>query len=153
MSRNPYSPPEAPVSTPEEPLRERPKQIVWASWLLWASVLLGFLSLYVSDDLSRSMEDMDEEMQSYMRIFLIVFMAVSVAVYLWCIDRMRAGRNWARVVLLVFLLLGVTTELMPGEFERSALYIATRAIDMVLQVTAMVLMFKPPGSDWFSAQR
>jgi cell division protein FtsW (lipid II flippase) len=153
MSRNPYSPPEAPVGTPEEPLRERPKQVAWASWLLWASVLLGFVTLYVSDDVSRSMEEMDEEMRGLMRVFMIVFMAVTVAIYLWCIDRMRAGRNWARVVLLAFLLLGITSDLMPGEFEESAAYIGLRAIDLVLQVAAMVLMFRAPGSEWFRPHR
>jgi hypothetical protein len=152
MSRNPYSPPDAPVSRPEEPARERPKQIVWASWLLWASVMLGFVSLYVSDDFIRSMEEMDEEMRSFMRIFLIVFMTVMVALYLWFIDRMRAGRNWARIVLLVFLVLGVVTDLMPGGFEESAAYVAARILDIVLQVTAIVLMFRKPGSDWFQRQ-
>lgn len=150
MSRNPYSPPDAPVSAPEEPPRGRPKQILWASWLLWASVLLGFVSLYVSDSLSTSMQDLDEELRDFVRVFLIVFMAVMVALYLWLIDRMRAGRNWARILILVFLLLGVTTDLMPGGLlQESAAYAATRALDLVLQVSAVILMFRAPGSEWF----
>jgi cell division protein FtsW (lipid II flippase) len=149
MSRNPYSPPDAPVSSPEEPVRVRPKQIVWASWLLWASVILGFVSLFVSDELSASLAEMDEETRSFMRVFMIVFMTVMVALYLWFIDRMRAGRNWARIVLLVFLVLGVVTDLMPGGFADSAAYIAARFLDIALQVTAIVLMFRKPGSDWF----
>src|SRR5688572_10810326 len=138
MAHNPYTPPDAPVSTPDEPERERPKQIVWASWLLWASVLLGFVTLYVSEFFDQSMQDVDEEMRSYVRIFLIVYMAVMVAVYLWCIDRMRAGRNWARIVLLVLLILSVITEFLPGEYEDSAAYYATRMVDTVIQVTAMI---------------
>jgi hypothetical protein len=151
QQRNPYSPPEAPIGdrTPELPQGERPKQIVWASWLLWTSVLLGLVSLYFTDELGGYMEELPEEARGMMRTTLIVTMAVSFTLYLWLIDRMRAGRNWARILLLAFMLLSFVSELAPGEYAEGAVYVGSRVIDGVLQVAAMVLMFAKPGSEWF----
>jgi hypothetical protein len=64
---------------------------------------------------------------------------------------MRAGRNWARIVLLIFTLLGFMSEMTPGgeSLDMSPVWIAMRIVDVLLQIGALVLMFTRPGTEWF----
>lgn len=151
MDRNPYSPPEAPVEdrAPEQPPRERPKQILWASWLLWSSMFWGLASLVFSEEIGIAVEVLEGEAFRGVRLLLLLVLVGSFTIYLWLIDRMRAGKNWARILLLVFLVAGLAGELTPGDYEATAAYIGTRLVDIVLQVSAMMLMFTKPGSEWF----
>jgi cell division protein FtsW (lipid II flippase) len=153
VARNPYSPPEAPVNdgSPDRPPAQRPHQIVWASWMMWASLIVGIASLYfVGDVMDETLADFSEDERGMARVFMIVALALTAALYLWFIDRMRAGRNWARIVLLVFTLLGFMSELTPGESpEMPPAWIAMRMLDVLLQIGALALMFTRPGSEWF----
>lgn len=156
MSRNPYSPPEAPVSdnTTELPVSQRPKQITWASWAFWISLVLGYASVFLGDMLDQSIAEFSGEERTFAMGGIIVVMVITTVLYLWFIQRMRAGRNWARIVLLVFTVLGLLSELMPdgGGVELSPLWLAVRVLDVLLQIGAIVLMFTPPGSGWFRQQ-
>jgi hypothetical protein len=119
--------------------------------MLWASLIVGFASLYFEGALfDEALSDYTESERIFARGFLIAALALTAALYLWFIDRVRAGRNWARIVLLVLTLLGFITELMPGEtHEMPAVWIAMRILDVLLQIAALVLMFTRPGSEWF----
>ena len=150
MARNPYSPPEAPVeSRAPGPQRPRPKQVEWASWCLWGSIAIGFSALFFSDELKNALGDISADLRSLARGFLVVFLALFTALYLWLIQRMRAGRNWARVVLLVLTLMSLLGDLSPGIWSEPAILIASSVVDVALQIAAIVLMFGRPGSEWF----
>jgi hypothetical protein len=154
VARNPYSPPETPIrdGSPDRPPSLRPQQIIWASWMMWASLIIGFAALYFEGDLiDEALSDFSEDERGIARGFTIAALALTAALYLWFIDRMRAGRNWARIVLLVFTLLGFIGELTPGESvpDMPAMWIAMRIVDVLLQIAALVLMFTRPGSEWF----
>jgi hypothetical protein len=121
--------------------------------MLWASLIVGFASLYfVGDSMNEALDVFadDADARNFARGFMIAVLALTAALYLWFIDRMRAGRNWARIVLLIFTLLGFMSELTPGEsVDMPALWIAMRVLDVLLQIGALVLMFTRPGTEWF----
>lgn len=148
MPHNPYSPPEAPVADPAALAeRPRPKQIAWASWLLWTTVLVGFVSFYVSDT---SLDGIPEEQAPYFFAAMIALMLISAGVYLWLIQRMRTGRNWARIALLALLIITISADfLVPGSLDDTAAYVVTHLLDVALQTLAAVMMFSHPGSTWF----
>lgn len=112
-------------------------------------MFVGLASLFLGQDLTTSLQELPAEDQGAVRTVLIVIMVVSFTIYLWFIDRVRAGTNWARIWLLILMMLGIASDLMPGEYEESTGYLATRVVDVILQVSAMVLIFTKPGSDWF----
>jgi hypothetical protein len=155
MSHNPYSPPEAPVgeAAAEHPRIPRPRQIEWASWCLWASVVVGFATLFLSDEVKLAVAEMPPDLQGMATGAMIALFGVLTALYLWFIARMRAGRNWARVVLLIFSLLGLLSDLTPSDVSEAAAMLASRALDVVLQIAAIVLMFGRASSEWFRQVR
>jgi hypothetical protein len=72
-------------------------------------------------------------------------------VYLWLIQNVKTGRNWARIVMLVLTVLGVGSMLLSGD-ETPPLMRAVSVVDTIIDVTAMVLLFRMPGSAWFAAR-
>jgi hypothetical protein len=75
---------------------------------------------------------------------LVVF---ALAVNAWLILWVSRGANWARIVLLVNLILQ-----LPGAASwrgQSALLVILSVAGMALQTVAMYLLFRDPGRRWF----
>lgn len=67
----------------------------------------------------------------------------------------RAGKNWARIVYLVFQVLGLLGVVYAGiALARVGLiYVAILGIQTVFQCYAAWLAFRPPGRAWFRRSR
>lgn len=64
------------------------------------------------------------------------------------------GRNWARIIYLVFFILGWLFSI-PGlslAFHKPTLSLILVACGFVAQIIALILVFKEPGSTWFKTQ-
>lgn len=64
------------------------------------------------------------------------------------------GRNWARIVYLVFFLLGIVFA-VPSFillFTQSPTWVALSLVGYAAQVVALVLLFTGSGSEWFKRQ-
>jgi Na+/glutamate symporter len=119
----------------------KPSQVVRAEGFLWSAMVLGVG--YVGADwknLSTLLPSTE----------LCGFAGFAFAVNAWLILRTSHGTNWARVALLVSLVLQ-----LPGialwrlTFSRSPLLVVLSAAALALQTAAMYLLFSDPGRRWF----
>ncbi len=147
-NQNPYRPPQAPVSDPGR-RGVPPKQVMWAVWLMRISLVVGYASLFLVQDLTAQMGDLPPESRTASVGFFFFVLALTAVVYLWLIQNVKDGRNWARIVMLVLTVLGIGSMLLGGD-EAPALVRAVSVADTIIDVTAMVLIFKAPGSEWFA---
>jgi hypothetical protein len=152
VARNPYSPPESPISD-KEPSRavEPPQPVIWAVWLMRASIVLGYSALFVGPDITRDLGDMTPEARTAGVGFFFVVLALMALLYLWLIQKVKVGRNWARLVMLGLTVFGIISVLRSSGIQ-PPLSLAMNAIDTLIDVAAMVLLFRPPGSTWFRPQ-
>src|SRR5688500_15920995 len=101
MSReNPYAPPKSVVADvePEQRLMERPPQIMMAIWLGAIGYGLGLIVVLLSWDYYSRLQTIGGFFWSQLFSLLILF---------WIYYKIYVGRNWARIVLLVFSVIGV----------------------------------------------
>lgn len=153
MARNPYEPPSAPVS--ESGRRgEPPKQVMWAVWMMRASLVIGYASLFLVEDLTVALGDVSDDTRSASMILFFIMLALTAVVYLWLIQCVKDGRNWARILMLVLTALGVFSMFAgTGGDKTSMIADVITVADTIIDVIAIVLIFRAPASDWFAPKR
>lgn len=145
MERNPYQPPEAPVQDGREnsPL-VRPQAVTIALFVLWFG-----LAIDVAFWLSRfgSMSDGSVSGAQWFG------QAIGFAFACFLFFMVGRGRNWARIVLLIFTILGVGFVIFVFEdLMRAPLTLRLAALGRPLaNVIGMYLIFVP-GREWFRAR-
>src|SRR4051812_4258347 len=99
MSENPYAAPKAPVSDIEsnEPMT-RPRQVVWAIQLLVANYVFGIAMVIVNFSYYENLGSITA---------FLIGQVIGAMIGAWIYYKIWQGRNWARILLLVFSLLGV----------------------------------------------
>ena len=143
---NPYEAPKSDVRDvePQRVLAERPRQVVYATLCFWLSFLISIPLMYW--ELAKAPEEpFGATVAGFVLLFLVlIFMAIaSVAVW--------RGRNWARIVFLIFSALSVVgfvlelTELR----QSSAIEIVLSVVSTGLDVAVSYLLFTQPGALWF----
>lgn len=140
QSRNPYEPPQAPVVAIDQSVdidmtpMQRPSTIHMAFWLLIASAALELLAGYIPG----------LETSAFLVAFTLAYLTGFAFLF-------RAGKNWARIVYLVFLALGVLVLVTHIEIllRQGRLPLAFMCVNTALQGYAAWLTFRPPGSAWF----
>jgi len=142
MSRNPYSPPKAAVGdTDQEPLRVKPAAIRRAIVTLWTSFALNLFITAL---------DWRYQTSQVPPLVLILSQIFGLGIAVWLFWKIGVGRNWARIVYLVLLLVGLTAvvpEIMASA-ARAAHIAGLKMIELGLDIASMVLVFGP-GRDWF----
>ena|SRR5438093_13693255 len=144
MSTDPYAPPSARLADPPEPqhVLSKPPQVRVAVALLWLSFALGFPSIYLQ--LGRT--DSPGE-----RIVLLAIMVPLVALSAFLNLKISAGRNWARIAVLILVGLALLMFLLPDDRDAGAQGVEM-ALDIVtnaLELVAVYLLFSLPGALWF----
>lgn len=158
-------PPSGGYPTGPAPLRgTRPKEVDISFWLWIATVVLGALGvvvMYIQIDLLRAelvnsllAQDSTVDRPTVERfatvgsVVAIVIGLVLVGTQLLLVFLMRAGRNWARIVLAVlgglvvlFGLIGFALSTLSG------------LLQLLLLVAAIVTMFLPAANAWFRPHR
>ena len=146
MERNLYAPPAAPVADPLESLEDRPARVAWAVWLLWVSVAIGVIAPILQFTVLFSFSTV---------IYMLAVNLVRNAVAAWLILKTGERRNWARILVLVWVLLGVGLivyrwQVYIGSFKASSLLgAATWVTKLALDCTAVALLFTPAANRWF----
>jgi len=144
-ANNPYAAPKAPVTDIDTAVpMTRPRQIVWviqlliANWALGLIVVIANWSFYV---------------QSGSVAATIFGQIAGVIIAVWIYYKIWQGRNWARIVHLVFALLGFA-----GWAIIRAMGITANApaairwyslVGLVVGVVVLWLLFFSPGKEWF----
>ena len=138
MTDNPYEPPKSEVqdSSPRRLVAARPQAIIQAIALLWISSGLGFAGSL--SEVSGSQNDL------IFSALVMVVLAVALSVGIW------RGRNWARILYLILVLLSLTNLVSTwGLTERPQFEVALEAVSFVADAGSFFLLFTSPGSLWF----
>ncbi|MFN0163899.1 MAG: hypothetical protein ACKVQQ_21910 [Burkholderiales bacterium] len=140
---SPFEPPKANIEAADRrPGIPKPAQVSWAVRLFWLSLVISIPGLYF--ELAKSQA---EGVLGFFLVFTAVFVAFTVALIVY-IDR---GRNWARITMLVLLLVFsplwfFSSEPAPG--PQPLIDVLTYA-GMVMDIVALYLLFTRPGALWF----
>jgi hypothetical protein len=142
MSRNPYAPPDSAVAdSDQEPPREKPAAIRRAIVLIWLSLALNAFILAIDWRFLSSEIPL---------LGLIATEALVVALTVWLVIKIEAGRNWARIVYLVLLVISlpiILPDIMTSA-ERAQHVAGLKMVELGLDIGTLYLLFLP-GRDWF----
>lgn len=116
------------------------------------SLVLGYASLFLVQDLTAALGDVPAESRSASTVFFFIVLALTAVVYLWLIQCVKDGRNWARILMLVLTVLGVFSMLAGSEGTASGIRLIS-VVDTIIDVSAIVLLFRPQASEWFAPKR
>ena len=140
MSDNPYEPPKSEVqdASPRRLIAARPRAIIQAIALLWISSGLGFAG---------GLSEMSASQGALIfSVVVMVALAAGLTVGIW------RGKNWARILYLILVLLSLTNLVSAwGLTERPQFEVALEAVSFVADAGSFFLMFTPPGSLWFQS--
>jgi hypothetical protein len=147
-SNNPYAPPKAvvdDVSSGSEP--PRPAQVTRALQLLWAGIGIAFFS----GILNLVLTDNPEMSKAALIGMTVVTWTIGFLIMWWILSSIGKGKNWARIVELVFFVLGILGVLMTLAMPQkvSGIIWVLYAIQMSLNTWGMVLLFSGPANAWF----
>ena len=161
------------VGTPG-PVATRPTSVSIAFWLWILQVLVGVLSvilLFTSNEFARALQDADVALNdtvardalNVVRVVAVIFGLIFAGLFLLFAFRMRAGRNWARVVLTVLGALSLISNLSSAGGTttindvrvtiRPASVVAVGWVSAVVAIIAIVLMFVGGANQYFTAMR
>jgi hypothetical protein len=149
MSDNRYAPPTAPVQevVPERMLTVRPREIVWAVQLAVVGYLLGLVLMFVSWDYFSKLQSMGS---------LISNQVISLGISVWLYFKIWAGRNWARITLLVFSLLGAlmafSSLFMNLLAAAPMIFKVEMYVGFGINLVILWLLFMSPGKEWFKTR-
>lgn len=133
----------------------KPKKAVWAVWLLFVSLGLEMVNLFlswdfvVSDWISTYAEFPTLQSSGFL---LFLYMGI-YALYIWLILKISAGCNWARITYFVTVILGVFCSFFQLEilFAGSFVDHIRVLLPYVIETLALYALFTNPASAWFKA--
>ena len=146
MSDNPYAPPKSLVEDAVSPQTQiaRPPQIVTAIWLAVIGYCLGMIVIFLSWDYYAKLQTIGA---------FIWGQVFTLSLTIWIYHKIYVGRNWARITLLVFTLMGclITLSRTVMELLATAPTIAKvqMFIGLALNGSILWLLFFSPGRYWF----
>lgn len=141
MSDNPYEPPQAPLSDPVGPAR--PIAVTRASWLLYASLALGTITM---------LPGMRGE--EFSLAANLVLLAIFGGLTVWLVHQTGQRKGWARWCLLAYLVFGwvLTFGIDSTTAGSSPLAVLLDYVCGILEVAAAWWLFTGPGARWFAGQ-
>jgi len=121
---------------------DKPKQVATAVMLLY----IGFILSMITDWLDGI----------GIIPFIIVFIVISMV-----ITAISAGKKWARIVILFFVIFNLTsfgfniTQLLSHSVKEkfTNLVMVLYGIEIVIELIALRLLFSKPANSWFNEQR
>ena len=126
-------------------MEARPPQISWFIGLQCAGLALAALKLRIDWGHLKSLASVDK---------LIFTNCSTIAILAFLIWKVSAGRNWARITLLVFFLIGVLpfAFILRREFVRSVGLASISIVQMAVQASSLVVVFTSSANVWFRSQ-
>ena len=147
MDSNPYAPPKALVtdSQVEAEAIQQPTTVRVAVWLLWVTLAVSVASSAVRFKGTTALAVLNYALG------LLIFNAV---ISIWLNLKIAAGRNWARIVWMVWFLLGATlTAAMFLTVLKQYPWNALARVQGLLQIVIFVLLLTPNAARWFKRKR
>jgi hypothetical protein len=141
---NPYEAPKSAVADTDLPPapREKPRQVVWATSLIWITIAMGLLNVVL-------LPSVEDATKTWIIVGITFAIIAALTVFI------SLGHNWARIVFLVLFVIGLLPSAvsLPQVFAQSLFMALLSLLQMLLQGAAMVFVFTRPGSLWFRRAR
>ncbi len=122
---------------------ERPRQVTQGVWLSVCVMLLGMAQAVILA--LRHIEVRSPDL-------LIVSKVVIYCISAFLIFRVARGANWARWLLAIIMLFAIPLTIWPSlqALNEYPFYGALEVMQVVLFLSALLLLFRGPGGAWFS---
>lgn len=144
MERNPYQPPETPVSDNNEGPVVRPQAVTAAVFVLFFG-----LAIDVAFWISRFDEVRSAEVSGAQWTGQLIGFAFAAFLF----TMIARGKNWARIVLLVFTIIGFgLVAFVFEELMRAPVMLRLAAFGRPLANAIGVYLVFIPGREWFTAR-
>jgi hypothetical protein len=151
--------PSHPEDVPARP--EPPNTVVNAVWLMYARVAFGLIGALAGFGTRDTMRDKivaehpnydTKKVDQVLDAALVIGIGIAVIIavlYVLLAIQVRNGKNWARVVTLVFAGLGLIT--FPASLAQvhTSLTVLVAALGVVLNLGILVLLLLPPSNQYF----
>jgi len=157
MSHNPYSPPRAEVADAQISGLvdvEGRRDVDRACTLMWINFALALVSTVV--EIVRNM-GVTETLEY---VGMAIGMSIAFLIYWWFTSKLKAGRNWMRILITVLtvlafcmipLLWSVMVKTMVPLSGQFSLDIILSCIQWILSLAVIWLLYTRRSRDWFTA--
>lgn len=121
---------------------ERPKEVGAATLLLSASLVIGGI---------RAVFDLTQKVSGVSFFVAVAILLVFLGVFFFFVNRVAAGRHWARVTFLVLLIVQLPFAVMGSiaEVRANPMHGLISIVIAILQVLGIVLLFTKNSNLWF----
>jgi len=129
---------------PESPLFHKPKSIIAAMNILYATLFLGIINWAIGQWTMNLPTGADVQRVITLIITLVIVFAL--------IKQVGLGRKWARVVLLILFIAGLVFYLwaFPTLYKANLLVAVISLLQAVLQLVALIFLFSKDSTQWFN---
>ena len=132
---------------PANPLFNKPKSIIAAKNILYATMFLGIINWTITQWMT--------DLHSSAPVEGVIILIVTLLVIFILIKQIGFGRKWARIVLLVLFIAG----LLIFPWTLSVLFKANLLIGIIsllqalMEIVALVFLFSKESTQWFNRVR
>jgi hypothetical protein len=132
--------------TIESATDSRPKVITTAIRILTLSIAIGLLM---------SLVRVAQQLSGAPLILAILIVSAFFGVFLFLVSRIWAGRNWARIVFLILVLIGLPFAIPNyiAELRKNVLSGSVSMLIVILQLLGTYLLFTKNSNTWFRARK
>ena len=125
-------------------LKERPSEVDLAVAILWTKFLLAIVAALVV-----WYPFFTSNPQSILFPLSVLFLVLGC--YAYIISAVSVGKNWARICLLVFVLIGICYSIFNSStyFSGSTFRDIVTVLQDLMQISAVVALFAPNSNLWF----
>ena|SRR6185295_14840778 len=124
----------------------RPLAVSRAVQLISASFIIGAI---------RTVYDLAHKSSGARFILSLFFALIFFGICFFFVAMIAAGRNWARFVFLILLIIGLPFAILTymAELRVSLLYGSVSVAVAILQIIGIVLLFTKDSSQWFKSRK
>ena len=154
VDRNPYSPPISPIAdvVADAPTLESNREVMIACKLVWTSFALSAVGL-IYEFASRS--------GLATQLGLLVAGAISFGFTWWYVSKLKAGRNWMRILVTIMLVLSYVSIAVLWQsyyakifanYPENPIKLAVFVLKTISSILTLVLINLPSSRAWFAAK-
>jgi CDP-diglyceride synthetase len=122
---------------------QKPKDIYWAISIFFTSIVVGLTAIYFNNRENDS------------SVTKIISPIIFVSLIGFILYKIFAGKNWARITLLVLMVLGLLA--LPYAliiyFQSSHLSFSLVIFQVILACAAMIILYERRCDDWFEMKK
>ena len=121
----------------------KPKTVIAAIRMAYASLIIGLPRIFLMEQ-----SQIGEEISFGYAFSLLIF---TFALLLFIIHEASSGKNWARITLLIFCVLGIPLSVQPmiQSLATNLLSGLLGIAQSILQIIAVILLFQKSSNLWF----